>query len=73
MDPETEKKIDTIIFETNGKLERIVEEMKIIKSSDLDDVTKHQRTDSLRHEFESVLNEQQKRVEDVMNNDPFQR
>ena len=73
MDPEIEQKIDTIILETNSKLEAIVEEMKIIKSSDLDDVSKHQKTDSLRREFESVLNEQQKRVEDVMKSDRFQR
>ena len=73
MDPEIEQKIDTIILETNSKLEAIVEEMRIIKSSDLDDVSKHQKTDSLRHEFESVLNEQQKRVDEVMKNDRFQR
>ena len=36
MDPDTEKKIDEIILETNSKLEAIVEEMKMVKSSDID-------------------------------------
>ena len=69
MDPDTEKKIDQIILETNSKLEAIVEEMKMIKSSDMDDVTKHGKTNSLRREFESVLNEQQERVENIMKQD----
>ena len=73
MDPEIEQKIDKIILETNSKLEAIVEEMKIIKSSDLDDVSKHQKNNSLRLEFESILFEQQRRVEEIMNNDRFQR
>ncbi len=69
MDPQIEKRIDTIIEETNAKLEAIVVEMKIIKSSDIDDVTKHKKTDSLRIEFENVLNEQQEKVETVMKED----
>ena len=43
--------------------------MRIVKSSDIDDVTKHGKTNSLRHEFESVLNEQQERVENIMRKD----
>ena len=66
LDPETQRSIDTIIFEITLKLEAIVEEMKAIKFSDLDDVTKREKSDYLRKEFESVLNEQHKRVEQIM-------
>lgn len=66
MNPDAEKKIDEIILETNSKLEAIVEEMRMVKSSDIDDVTKHGKTNSLRREFESVLKEQQERVENIM-------
>ena len=66
MDPEAQKKIDSLIYETNAKLEAIVEEMKAIKFSDLDDVEKRQKTDRLRLEFEKILSEQQKKVEKIM-------
>ena len=66
MDPETEKRIDNIIVETSSKLEAIVQEMNTIKLSELDDVTKRAKTNSLRIEFESVLTEQQRRVEEIM-------
>ena len=66
MDPEAQKKIDSLIYETNAKLEAIVEEMKAIKFSDLDDVEKHEKTDRLRLEFEKILSEQQKKVEKIM-------
>ncbi len=66
MDPESEKKIDQIILETNAKLEAIVKEMRMVKSSDIDEVTKRQKNNSLRVEFEAVLNEQQERVENIM-------
>ena len=71
MDSETEQRIDRIINETSSKLEAIVAEMNIIKSSDIDDVSKHKRTDSLRKEFESVLNEQQERVQQIMEQNRF--
>lgn len=66
MDPEAQKKIDSLIYETNAKLEAIVEEMRAIKFSDLDDVEKRQKTDRLRLEFEKILGEQQKKVEKIM-------
>ena len=71
MNSETEQRIDRIINETSSKLEAIVAEMNIIKSSDIDDVSKHKRTDSLRREFESVLNEQQERVQQIMEQNRF--
>ena len=66
MDPQTENKIDSLIFETTSKLEAIVEEMKAIKFSDLDDVTKREKSDHLRKEFESILNEQHSKVGQIM-------
>lgn len=66
MDPEAQKKIDSLIYETTAKLEAIVEEMKAIRFSDLDDVKKREKTDRLREEFEKILNEQQKKVEKIM-------
>ena len=66
MQPETEKRLDSIIFETTAKMEAIVQEMKEIKFSDLDDVSKHEKTDRLRKEFQVILNEQKIRVEEIM-------
>ncbi len=66
MQPETEKRLDSIIFETTAKMEAIVQEMKAIKFSNLDDVPKHEKTDRLRKEFEVILNEQKIRVEEIM-------
>ncbi len=66
MQPETEKRLDSIIFETTAKMDAIVQEMKAIKFSNLDDVSKHEKTDRLRKEFEVILNEQKIRVEEIM-------
>jgi len=66
LQPETEKRLDSIIFETTAKMEAIVQEMKAIKFSDLDDVSKHEKTDRLRKEFEVILNGQKIRVEEIM-------
>ena len=66
LDPEIQNKIDTLIFETTAKLEAIAEEMRMIRFSDLDDVTKREKSDYLRKEFEGVLNEQQKRLEQII-------
>jgi len=66
LQPETEKRLDSIIFETTAKMDAIVQEMKAIKFSNLDDVSKHEKTDRLRKEFEVILNEQKIRVEEIM-------
>lgn len=66
MEPETQKQIDSLIFETTSKLEAIVQEMNAIKFSELDDVTKREKTDYLRNEFETILNEQKNKVEEIM-------
>ncbi len=67
MDPETQKKIDSLILETTAKMEAIVMELENIKQSELDDVSKREKSDFLRKEFEEVIIEQQRRVEKIMN------
>lgn len=66
MDPETQKKIDSLILETTAKMEAIVMELENIKQSELDDVSKREKSDFLRKEFEQVIIEQQNRVEKIM-------
>jgi len=66
LQPETQKRLDSIIFETTAKMNAIVQEMNAIKFSDLDDISKCEKTDRLRKEFEMILNEQKIRVEEIM-------
>ncbi len=66
MQPETRKRLDSIIFEITAKINAIVQEMNAINFSDLDDVSKREKTDRLRKEFEVILNEQNIRVEEIM-------
>jgi len=66
LQPETQKSLDSIIFEITAKMEAIVLEMKAIKFSDLDDVSKREKTDRLRKQFQVMLNEQKIRVEEIM-------
>ena len=66
MQPETQKRLDSIIFETTAKMNAIVQEMNAIKFSNLDDASKREKTDRLRKEFEMILNEQKIRVEEIM-------
>jgi len=63
---ETQKRLDSIIFETTAKMNAIVQEMNAVNFSDLDDVSKREKTDRLRKEFEVILNEQKSRVEEIM-------
>ncbi len=66
MEPEEERKIDEIMYETNAKINAIVEEIRQIRFSNMDEKVKHERMDSLREEFERVMIEEEKRVEEVM-------
>ncbi len=62
MDPSKEKLIDDIICETNEKLGSIAEEIREIKFSNLDDSSKTAKLEFLRKEFQKILDEQQRRV-----------
>ncbi len=66
MEPEEERKIDEIMYETNAKINAIVEEIRQIRFSNMEEAKKHERMDALRVEFERVMIEEEKRVEEVM-------
>ena len=68
MNPESSKKIDEIIFETNDKINAIVEEIRLIRFSQMDEKEKQVKYDVLRNEFEKVMHIEEKRVEEVMKN-----
>lgn len=68
MDPESSKKIDEIMFETNDKINAIVEEIRLIRFSKMDEKEKEKKCDDLRKEFEKVMSLEEKRVEEVMKN-----
>ncbi len=68
MDPESSKKIDEIMFETNDKINAIVEEIRLIRFSKMDEKEKQVKYDVLRNEFEKVMHIEEKRVEEVMKN-----
>jgi len=68
MDPESSKKIDEIMFETNDKINAIVEEIRLIRFSKMDEKEKQAKYDVLRNEFEKVMHIEEKRVEEVLKN-----
>jgi len=68
MDPESSKKIDEIIFETNDKISAIVDEIRLIKFSKMNEEEKQIKFDELRKEFEKVMRIEEKLVEEVMKN-----
>jgi hypothetical protein len=65
---ESSKKIDEIIFETNDKINAIVDEIKLIRFSRMDDQEKQTKFDKLRKEFEKIMYLEEKRVKDIMEN-----
>jgi len=71
MDPESSKKIDEIIFETNDKISAIVDEIRLIKFSKMNEKEKQIKFDELRKEFEKVMYVEEKLVEEVMKNSDF--
>ncbi len=68
MNPESSKKIDEIIFETNDKISAIVDEIRLIKFSNMNEKEKQIKFDKLRKEFEKVMYVEEKLVEEVMKN-----
>jgi len=66
MNPESSKKIDEIIFETNDKISAIVDEIRLIKFSKMGEKEKQIKFDKLRIEFEKVMRIEEKLVEEVM-------
>ncbi len=66
MDPESSKKIDEIMFETNDKINAIVDEIKLIRFSKMNEKEKQIKYDELRKEFEIIMYLEEKRVKEVM-------
>lgn len=68
MDSKSQKQIDEIMYETNEKISAIVSEFRDIKFSKMDENEKQVKCDHLRDEFEKVMLEEEKKVEQVMKN-----
>lgn len=66
MDHIAQKKIDEIMYETNEKVSAIVNEIRDIRFSKMDENEKQAKCDNLREEFERVMLEEEKKVEKVM-------
>ena len=66
MDPKVQKKIDEIMYETNEKISAIVDEFRTIRFSKMDENEKQTKCDTLREEFERVMLEEERKVENVM-------
>ena len=66
MDPIAQKKIDEIMYETNEKVSAIVNEIRDIRFSKMDENEKQEKCDNLREQFEQVMLEEEKKVEEVM-------
>jgi len=70
MVPKAETKIDEIMYETNEKVSAIVNEIRDIRFSKMDENEKQIKCDGLREEFERVMIEEEKKVEKVMEEYP---
>ena len=66
MDPQSQKQIDDIMIETNEKVSAIVNEIRNIRFSKMDEKDKETKCDRLREEFEKVMFEEEKKIEKVM-------
>jgi hypothetical protein len=66
VDPIAQKKIDEIMYETNEKISAIVNEIRDIRFSKMDENEKQAKCDNLREEFERVMLEEERKVEEVM-------
>jgi len=66
MDPQSQKQIDDIMIETNEKVSAIVNEIRNIRFSKMDEKDKETKCDKLRMEFEKIMFEEEKKIEKVM-------
>lgn len=70
MNPEAQKKIDEILYETNEKISSIVNEIRNIRFSKMSENEKQIKCDKLRQEFEQVMIKEEEKVVKVMNDYP---
>jgi len=66
VDPKVQQKIDEIMYETNEKISAIVNEIRDIRFSKMDENEKETKCDDMRLTFEQVMIEEEKKVEKVM-------
>lgn len=66
MDPESQKKIDEVMYETNEKITAIVNEIRDIRFSKMEEDEKQAKCDYLREEFERVMIEEERKIEGIM-------
>ena len=66
MDTQTQKQIDEIMYETNAKISAIVDEIRNIRFSKMDEAEKQTKCDKLREDFEQVMIDEEKKIEKVM-------
>ncbi len=65
MNSDVQKKIDDIMFETNAKISAIVDEIRSIRFSQMSENEKQTKCDYLRKEFEQVMFEEEKKIEEI--------
>ncbi|MEX0861385.1 hypothetical protein [Nitrosopumilus sp.] len=70
MNPEIQKKIDEIMYETNEKISAIVNEIRDIRFSKMSESEKQLKCDNLRLEFEQVMIKEEEKVVKVMKEYP---
>lgn len=63
MNSEIQKKIDEIMYETNDKISSIVDEIRNIRFTKMDENEKQTKCDKLREEFEKVMYEEETKIE----------
>jgi len=66
MNPKSQKEIDNIMIETNEKVSAIVNEIRNIRFSKMNESDKETKCDKLREEFEKIMLEEEKKIEKVM-------
>ncbi len=66
MDSDHQRKIDEIMYETNNKINAIVNEIRQIKFSQLTEEEKKIKCNKLREEFEKTMIEEEKRIEEII-------
>jgi len=66
MNSEIQKKIDDIMIETNEKVSAIVNEIRDIRFSKMNEQDKETKCDKLREEFEKIMIEEERKIEKIM-------
>ena len=67
MDPQSQKQIDAIMYETNEIVSALVNEIRSIRFSKMNEDEKQAKCDVLREKFEKVMLEEDQKIKKVMN------